>query len=47
MQDVLRPASDFFEVEKTDCFEHYQEDIDNWPLVNPKDLDCTGREKKV
>ena len=46
-QDVLQPASDFFEVSKEECKHNFHEEIDDWPLIDPRDIICEGREEEV
>ena len=47
MQDALQSSSDFFYVREDECLDDYHEAIDDWPLVDPRTIDCNGRETQV
>ena len=47
LQDVLQPASDFFEVTEEQCRHKYHEEINEWPLIDPRNIICEGQEDKV
>ena len=43
----MQPASDFFEVSKEECKHNFHEEIDDWPLIDPRNIICEGREEEV
>ena len=45
--DVLQSASDFFIVDKIECLDNYREGIDDWPLIDPRKINCLGRKYQV
>ena len=43
----MQPASDFFEVSEEKCRHNFYEEIDDWPLIDPRNIICEGREEEV
>ena len=43
----MKSSSDFFNVREDECLDDYHEAIDDWPLVDPRTIDCNGRETQV
>ena len=43
----MQPASDFFEVREEKCRHDFYEEIDDWPLIDPRNIVCEGREEEV